>query len=146
MDDAAQRRMAAELEVRNLLARVQHMVDRGTLEEYLALFTDDAVWTNPGDPSRATPADERAGKAAIRAGVEERRAAGIQGPGTHSQHVNGTLAIRFEDDDRAVVDSYFQYYTGIGSAPTLAVVGRYEHTVVRTPQGWKIARRDIHFD
>jgi 3-phenylpropionate/cinnamic acid dioxygenase small subunit len=135
--------MAAELEIRNLLARVQHMVDSGTLEEYLDLFVDDAVWTSPGTPARATPPDERRGKTAIRSGVEERRAAGIQGPGTNTQHVNGTLAIEFESDDRAIGTSYFQYYTDTQTAPTLRSVGRYRHTVVRTEAGWKISRRDL---
>ena len=135
----------AQVEIRNLIGRVQQMVDMGTLEEYLDLFTDDAVWVNPGDPSRLTPPDERSGKAAIRAGVEERRAAGIQGPGTNTRHLNTTMVVDHDGGDTAIVTSYFQYFTDTNTNPTLRVMGCYRHTVVRTPDGWKVRRRELSF-
>ena len=134
-------RIAAEVEIRNLISRVQHMVDMGTLDEYLDLFVDDAVWVQPGDPARGRAPDERRGKADIRAGVEERRAAGIQGPGTHTRHLGSTESVQLVDADRAVVTSYFQYYTDTDTKPTLGVMGWYRHTVRRTPQGWKVVRQ-----
>src|SRR5204863_211776 len=84
-------------------------------------------------PSRTSPPDERRGKAAIRAGVEERRAAGIQGPGTNTRHLNTTMAVDHDGGDTAVVTSYFQYFTDTATQPTLRVMGCYRHTVVRTP-------------
>ena len=37
-----------ELEIRNVLARVAHITDgRGTLEEYLTLWTEDSTWESP---------------------------------------------------------------------------------------------------
>jgi ketosteroid isomerase-like protein len=136
----------AELEIRNLIAQVQLMVDRGTVEEYLDLFTDDAVWVTPGDPATGLPADERAGKESIRTGVEERRAAGIQGPGTNTRHLSTTLAVHHDGGDTALTTSYFQYYTDTTTTPTLRAIGGYHHTAVRTPAGWKIRRREIFFD
>jgi ketosteroid isomerase-like protein len=137
--------LEAQLQIRNLIGRVQHMVDMGSLDEYLELFTDDAVWVNPGDPARGTPPDERSGKAAIRAGVEERRAAGIQGPGTNTRHLNSTLSVEHDGGDTALATSYFQYYTDTTTNPTLRVIGCYRHTVVRTPAGWKVRRRELFF-
>jgi ketosteroid isomerase-like protein len=137
--------VAAELEIRNLIARVQHMVDMGELEEYLELFTEDAVWVQPGDAARGRAPDERRGRADIRAGVVERRAAGIQGPGTDTRHLNNTMSVQLETADTAITTSYFQYYTNTSTKPTLGVVGWYRHTVRRTPDGWKVARRELHF-
>jgi 3-phenylpropionate/cinnamic acid dioxygenase small subunit len=137
------RDVAAELEIRTLIDRVQQMVDMGELDEYLALFTDDAVWTNPGNAALGTPPDERSGKDAIRAGVIERRAAGVQGPGTNTRHFGSTMWVDHDGGDTAVTVSYFQYFTNTDTTPTLRTVGHYRHTVVRTPAGWKVSRRDL---
>ena len=138
-------RIAAEIEIRNLIARVQQMVDMGEVDEYLDLFVDDAVWVQPGDPGRGRAPDERRGRADIRAGVEERRAAGIQGPGTDTRHLSSTVSVQLEGVDDAVVTSYFQYYTDTSTHPTLGVMGWYRHAVRRTPHGWKVVRRELHF-
>jgi 3-phenylpropionate/cinnamic acid dioxygenase small subunit len=136
-------RLAAEVETRNLLARVQHMVDMGELDDYMELFTDDAVWVQPGDPQRGRAGDERRGHADIRLGVEQRRAAGIQGPGTNTRHVSTTVSVQMDGADAASATSYFQYYTNTTTAPTLSVMGYYRHTLRRTTEGWKVARREI---
>jgi hypothetical protein len=37
-----------QIEIRNVLARVAHLTDgRGTLEEYLGLWTEDCLWESP---------------------------------------------------------------------------------------------------
>src|SRR5437868_14208117 len=68
-------RVAAELEIRNLVARIAHLCDWGDVDEYINLFTHDAVWTMPDNPQLGLPADERRGRDEIVAGVrsEERR-------------------------------------------------------------------------
>ena len=143
--DLAHDDVADQVEICNLINRVQQMVDMGEVEEYLDLFTDDAVWVQPADPNRGVAPDERRGKSEIRAGVEERRAAGIQGPGTNTRHTNSTLSVHLEPPDTAMAVSYFQYFTETSTTPTLRLMGWYRHTVRRTPDGWKVARRELHF-
>src|SRR5690606_27411704 len=99
----------------------------------------------PPHPGTGAPGDERRGLDDIRAGVVERRAAGVQGPGTHTKHVNTTTAVAMDGPDAAWVTSYFQYFTDTLGMPTLRLVGTYRHRVVRTPEGWRIARREIVF-
>jgi uncharacterized protein (TIGR02246 family) len=136
MDDTLLRRVADELDVRNVVARLAQLADDGDLDDYIDLFTDDAHWAMPGAP--------RTGKADIRAGGEARRATGEAGPGSASRHVITTVAVQV-DGDEATADSYWLFYVDTTSAPTLKLCGAYHDTLRRTPAGWKLARRDITF-
>jgi hypothetical protein len=55
------------------------------------------------------------------------------------------VAVQLESADTAVVTSYFQYYTDTLTSPTLQVIGWYRHFVRRTADGWKVARRELHY-
>jgi 3-phenylpropionate/cinnamic acid dioxygenase small subunit len=134
---------ADELEIRNLLAALAQLADHGELEEYLALFDPDAVWVVPAVPQTGVAAAELRGVDAIADGVRQRRAAGVQGPGTDTAHVVTTTVVRFEGDDRAVARSTWLYLADTSTAPRLASVGRYTDTFTRTPAGWRLARREI---
>jgi 3-phenylpropionate/cinnamic acid dioxygenase small subunit len=144
--DPVVQRVADELEIRNLVAELSQLADTASddeLDKYLALFTDDAIWAVLAD-SKALQVQARQGHAEILAGVRERRAAGIQGPGTDTRHVVSTLVVTFETSDRALARCYWQYYTNTSSsAPVLALMGEYRNTLVRTPQGWRLARREL---
>ena len=133
----------AQHEVRNVLARIAQTADTGTIEEYLDHFTPDAQWVMPDNPSLGVAGSVRTGHAEIRAGVEERRGAGLQGPGSFSRHMVQTVAVAAESVDRATARSYFTYYTDTLLAPKLASVGQYDDTFVRTDEGWKLCRREI---
>jgi 3-phenylpropionate/cinnamic acid dioxygenase small subunit len=135
--------VAAELAVRNVLARIAQTADTGTIEEYLDNFLPDAEWAMPDNPALGVPASTRTGHAEIREGVEERRASGLQGPGTFSRHMVSTIAVRVESADRAIARSYFSYFLETLTAPRLGSIGQYDDTFVRTPDGWKLARREI---
>jgi 3-phenylpropionate/cinnamic acid dioxygenase small subunit len=139
-DDA---QYAAQFEVRNVLARIAQTADTGTIEEYLDNFTPDAEWVMPDNPSLGVAGSVRTGHGEIRAGVEERRGAGLQGPGSNSRHMVQTIAVEVESADRATARSYFTYYTDTLLAPKLASVGQYDDTFVRTADGWKLCRREI---
>ena len=67
LDDQLQR-VADELEIRNLVARLAQTADEGSLEEYAALYTDDAIWD--GGPTFGVSR----GIADILAGAKKRRA------------------------------------------------------------------------
>jgi len=144
--------VAAQFAVRNVLARIAQTADTGTIEEYLDNFTPDAEWVMPDNPSLGVAGSVRSGHAAIRAGVEERRGAGLQGPGSYSRHMVQTIAVTLESAesatsaesaDRATARTYFSYFTDTLLAPKLASVGQYDDTFVRTPDGWKLSRREI---
>jgi len=146
MLDPAVQRLADELEIRNLVAELSQLADTASeeeLERYLALFTDDATWAVLAD-GEVLSAQERKGHQEILEGVRERRAAGIQGPGTNTRHVVSTLVVTFETSDKALARCYWRYYTNTtSSAPTLALMGEYRNTFVRTRKGWKLARREL---
>jgi len=136
-------RIAAELEIRNLIARVAQQADTGEVADYCALFTKDAVWAMPPAEKLGLPASERVGIDVIEAGVHERRSAGVQGPGTNTKHVVTTIAVDVTGPDDATGLTYWMFYTDTTTDPAVLNMGRYEDEFRRTADGWKLARRTI---
>ena len=129
--------VADELAIRNLIVRVAQYADGlGSIDEYVALFTEDAEWAMPGNPKR--------GHDEIRAGAEGRRASGEVGPGSGTRHVVSGIAVELAGDE-AVADSYWAFYVDTASAPTMTLMGAYRDVLRRTPDGWRLARREITF-
>jgi 3-phenylpropionate/cinnamic acid dioxygenase small subunit len=135
----------ADARIRSVLARIAQLADTGDLDEYVTLFADDAVWAMPENPSMGMPASEKRGIADIRAGAEQRRADGVQGPGTQTRHVLTTTAVDVEGDDRATARSYFMFFGSTGSQPVLRNMGQYDDVLVRGQRGWQLAHRTITF-
>ncbi len=135
MTDAVAARVAAELEIRNLIARIAILADQGELDEYADQFTEDSVWAFPAAP--------RHGRAEIRAGAEERRAEGITGPGSATRHVITTVAVRVDGPDHAVADSYFVFLQNTTTSPSIFNMGAYHDSFVRQGLAWRLARREI---
>jgi 3-phenylpropionate/cinnamic acid dioxygenase small subunit len=135
--------MGADAEIRTVLARIAQLADTGDLEEYLTLFTEDAVWGMPDNPAVGMTANEKKGHAEILAGAQERRASGLQGPGTESRHVLTTIAIDVESEDRATARSYFLFFDSTSTTPTLRTMGQYDDVLVKGEGGWQLARRRI---
>jgi 3-phenylpropionate/cinnamic acid dioxygenase small subunit len=138
-------RAETDADIRTVLARIAQLADTGDLDEYVTLFTDDAVWAMPDNPSLGMPASEKRGIGAIRVGAEERRAAGVQGPGSETRHVLTTTAVFVESDVRATARSYFQFYGSTTSQPVLRNMGQYDDVLVRGERGWQLAHRTITF-
>lgn len=138
-------RITAELEIRNMIARLAQLADSGELDEYLSLLTDDVVWVMPASPHVGLAASERRGHDEIAAGAEARVADGLQGPGTDTMHTVTTTSIRVESDDVALARSSFVFWIAISTAPEAKSIGRYDDTFARTSEGWKLARRSITF-
>jgi len=129
---------ADEWAVRNVIVRLAQYADGlGSCEQYADLFTEDADWLMPNAP--------RKGRADILEGSIARRAEGGVGPGSNSRHVVASTAVEFTTDDEAVADSYWVYYVETNVAPRVTLVGHYHDTLHRTPEGWKMARREITF-
>jgi 3-phenylpropionate/cinnamic acid dioxygenase small subunit len=135
--------MGADAEIRTLLARIAQLADTGDLDEYLSLFTEDAVWGMPDNPAVGMTANEKRGHSEILAGAQERRASGLQGPGTDSRHVLTTIAVDVQSEDRATARSYFMFFGTTSTTPTLRTMGQYDDVFVKGERGWQLAHRVI---
>ncbi len=124
-----------ELAVRNVLARIAQLADTGDLAEYLTLFAPDAAWEMPG----AAP---RQGHDDLLRGAQERRASGMQGPGTGTRHVLTTTAVQI-DGDTATSRSYWMFLADTTTQPTIRLTGQYDDVLHRSSTGWQMARRTI---
>jgi uncharacterized protein (TIGR02246 family) len=134
-DDDGIARVVAELEIRNLIARIAHLADHGDLDEYVSLFTEDGSWEFPGGPRR--------GRADILAGAQERRSQKVTGPGSATRHVITTLAVQVQDATTAIADSYFLFWRDTTTSPILFNMGQYHDVVRRVGGAWRIERREI---
>ena len=134
-------KVADELEIRNIIGRLAQLADGGDPDEYVSLFTADGIWEMKPSPGNAGfPA--RTGRADIKAGVLERRANKVQGPGTHTMHVLTTTVVTL-NGDKARVTSYMTFLKDTSSNPQVAIAAFYEDQFVREKDGWRIARRTI---
>jgi 3-phenylpropionate/cinnamic acid dioxygenase small subunit len=143
LTDAELRWLSDHLEIRNLLATVAQLADGGDLAEYAQCFTDDAVWVPPGSAGVELLGAERSGIADMLAGAQERRDAGIQGPGTNTRHVVSSMRVIADGRDRARGRTYWRYYGQTDAVPQLLTMGHYDDEFVRSAGGWRIARRTI---
>lgn len=131
-------RLDDESRIHQLLARLSHLADRGTVEDYLALWAPDGEWQGSADTARGT--------AQLRERIERYRAAGVQGPHSGTRHVSTTRYVELLAPDTARAESYFVYYAGLPDDPRPARVGRYSDTVVRLDGEWRLASRRIVLD
>ena len=138
-------RVAAELEIRNILARLAQLADSGDTEEYVSLLTDDVVWAMPANPAIGLAGSERRGRDEIAVGQRERIDARHQGPGSNTTHTISTISVHFVDDDEVTSHSSFVYWADTATAPVVRSMGRYVDTFRRINGRWKLARRVITF-
>ncbi|MCW1932292.1 nuclear transport factor 2 family protein [Pararhodobacter zhoushanensis] len=109
-------------------------LDGGTLAQFLSVFTDDVTYSNGPRVLQ--------GHAGLRGFFEARQAAGRV-----SRHMMSGLDISFDGPDAARSHSVWLSFAGDGPLP----VGHAEPFLVadmhddylRTPAGWRIARRVI---
>jgi 3-phenylpropionate/cinnamic acid dioxygenase small subunit len=141
------RTVEGDAEIRSLLARLAHTADRGTYEEYIENFVEDAVWQSPdGAAAAGMPASVRRGRDEILAGLRERRDAGLYGPGTATRHVVVPGEIHAGDDGVATARSIFMFYRQSDTTPVLVLMGQYDDEFRKTPDGWKLASRVLVID
>ena len=135
--------VAAELEIRNLIGALAINADIGEVDEYAALFTEDAVWEMPANPAMGLEATVKKGRDEIAAGARERRESGLQGPGSGTWHSITTQQISINGDE-ATGRLYYQFLGKPDGSPAVLTLGRYADRYVRTPAGWRLAHRTIH--
>ena len=135
-------RIRAELDIRQLVAELALQSDAGELDDYLALFTEDAVWEMPANAASGVSATSCTGRVEIAATVQARRAIGVQGPGTGAMHHITTQHIEVSGDE-ASGHVYYQFVGMVEGRPTIRTLGQYRDRYRRTADGWKLAHRTI---
>jgi len=134
---------AADAQIRSLLARIAHLADDGSIEDYLELFTADAVWQMPANEAVGAPADRREGREDIAAGVRARRESGLQGPGTATRHAIISIDVQVRSAELAEAVSYWLFFSDTSTAPRVVSVGRYDDVLHGSDGRWQLAERTI---
>jgi 3-phenylpropionate/cinnamic acid dioxygenase small subunit len=142
MQENLMRKIADELQIRNLISKLAMAGDEGTQEDYGSLFAEDATWRMTPIPGAQQTFSMRNGRADIVAGLNERRAAKTGGPGSHSRH--GILQSVVEiDGDTARARTYLAYFVDLDKTPTVQLFAVYQDTFTRTAETWQLQSRDI---
>jgi len=133
--DRAVQRLLDKNEIVDLVHRYSYLVDHKVHDEIAELFTEDCV-VDYG-PGLAPPLH---GRDALRAVF----GSGDAGAGfVVTRHHNANVLVTFETDDRATVltSLYAWHLTHEGRTPR--VWGYYHDVAVRTPDGWRLAERQL---
>lgn len=127
--------VAHELSIRNLIARLAHATDVGTIAEYAACFAEPASMV-VGESA------VRTGRSEIAEAMERSRGQGSFGPGSGSIHVIGASTVEVSADQAAGVTT-FLFIVGASGQKALAGAGRYIDSFTRTADGWCLAHRRV---
>ena len=134
----ASERLQIERECERLVSRDCHFVDHGEAERIADRFAKEGVWVSPQVTME--------GIDQVRAGFRRRQ----ENRGRISRHVCNNCVIDVIDQDHAEGCVYLTLYRhdgeeGRGMAPLEGpqIVGEYRDRFVRTPDGWRFARREI---
>jgi uncharacterized protein (TIGR02246 family) len=106
-------------EILQLLYRYNHAIDSGDAQEWAETFTPDGVFDVAGQ---------------VRSGQNELIAFASSVHGYRHIVVNPVIDVA---GDTATVRAYFVVYQGTA----LAGMGTYQDELVRTPDGWRFAKR-----
>jgi len=145
-------RLALRLEVEEFLVEEAAILDEWRLDDWLALFTEDATYVVPstdvpeGDPSHdLTLIDDDHLRLTWRVNRLKSRHAHREFPWSRTRRlVTNVRVLRAEGDELDVTASILVHRFRHGHADTF--VGRYLTTLVRTPEGLRIRRRRAELD
>lgn len=132
-------------QVLDVLARLALTADTGEVEEYLALVAEDAIWEFPDNPILGTPAQRLTGRAEIEEGVRSRRARGVQGPGSYTQHVVTGVVVDPVDADSVRARAAWMFLVDTVGTPRISGVGHYDDLLRRVDGSWVMAHRRVSF-
>lgn len=120
-----------QLAVQELLNRYCYNADYNPPEAMRGVFTADALWEVPAMGLRCE------GIEAIIAFFSGSREAN---PG--ARHVINNIVVE-GDGDHACASAYLQVVANVNGQHTILSFGRYQDTLVRTPDGWRFSHRCI---
>jgi hypothetical protein len=126
-----------KIAIQELIARFAHCSDYADWAGLEKLYAPDVVTEMEGIPMSYS---------GIAAQIEHAKESDRQAAGKN-RHYNFNLYI--EEENGEVFANYFFMNVNAGAAPMAAqivVTGRMKDTVVKTADGWKIARRFVRFD
>src|SRR5919202_414846 len=139
-------------EIEEFLYHEAALLDEWRLDEWLALFTDDALYVIPatdipgGDPrTDLMILDDDLPR--LRGRVERlmSRRAPRESPWSRTRHFVNNVRIRKIDGDECHVTASFLIYR-IRMGQSGPYVGRYEYTLRRVDDGWRIRYRRAVLD
>lgn len=133
-------RLLIERECERLVIDCCHFVDHGQASRIADLFSEDGVWTAPGLFTTA-------GREALRKGMAAREAKSFRS----ARHLCSNFRLEILDANHAQGVVYVTIYRhdgreGEGPSPLEnppLMIGEYRDRFVRTPEGWRIARREV---
>jgi hypothetical protein len=137
--DPAVQRLLDKDEIIDLVHRYSFLVDHRLHDELMELFTEDCV-VDYG-PGIGPPVH---GRNAFRAMFGSGAPPTDTRPGfVVTSHHNANVLVTFDDDDRASVRTsvYAWHLTTAGVTPR--IWGYYHDVAVRTPEGWRLAQRQL---
>ena len=129
--------------IRHTMSRYTMAGDRLQADEFIAVFTEDAVLMSEGVEESDVFRHE--GRDAIRDWIAGwgRRSAAVPSPrATFVRHHLSTSLIELTGPDTAKARTYWVAYTDIGPDHC----GYYIDQFRKTPQGWLIAERKVRLD
>ena len=128
---AAIRRMVDKDEIIDLVHQYSYFVDHRRYDDVIELFTEDCVVDyGPGTPP-------------VRSRPRLREMLGHPGGFAATSHHNANILVKFDDADRASVRTSVYAWHKRADGRTPQLWGYYHDTVVRDPEGWRIASRQL---
>ena len=114
------------VEIQMLYARYNHVIDAADIEGYVALYTADGAFNN------------FSGQDGLRTFMKNRN------PGTR-RHWNTNLLIT--PTPEGAKGAVYLMFLDVGmKPPAVTSAGRYEDSLVKTPQGWRFKKRQTFPD
>jgi p-cumate 2,3-dioxygenase beta subunit len=139
-------------EVEEFLYAEAALLDEWRLEEWLALFTEDATYSvPPTDAPDAEPDDtlfliaDDASRLASRVQQLIGKNAWSENPPSRTRRIIGNVRIRRVSGDRVYATSNFVVYR-MRSERVATFVGHYEHVLLRNGAGFRIQHRRAVLD
>lgn len=131
-------RLEIERACERLVTAYCHYVDHGQAARIAELFSEDGVWESPEVTMR--------GREELRRGFGRRQA----NTRRVSRHVCSNFLLDVVESDRAEGAVYLTLYRHDGKEGARVapldkpeMVGEYRDRFVRTPEGWRIAHREV---
>ena len=128
--------------IRRLIAEYNWRLDAGAVEEWVACFTEDGVFSCVGLPEGDPRGGSHKGHEALKAYGEAHYAIN-QG---RVRHWNWNLVIDI-DGDQATHRCYMNAFgAGRAESAELRFTGFYYDTLRRTADGWRFSSREVRLD